>query len=90
MPRITWDKLRGGSCFEFSLPGWGRTKKQLQYSDIVAIDMAVVTYGGMGKYIQGLDFAYAWEKLPEELSPEDRLADVSQSTRGFWPTCWTQ
>jgi hypothetical protein len=90
MPRILWDKLRDGTTFEFAIPGWGRSKKQLRYRDILSIDLAVVTYGGTGKYIMDVDFAVDWQKLPDALRPEDRLQDHCRATRGWWPIAWVQ
>jgi hypothetical protein len=92
MPNLTWDRLRQNSTFEASLPGWGRTKKQLSYSDLSNITLCSATYTGAGKYVAGVDYCLTWEDTNETLIDPTEGAKLqtfrADTGRGYWPVCW--
>ncbi len=94
MPSLLWDRMRQHTTFEVQIPGWGKQRRTLKYSDLSDIRLCSVTYAGTGRYNPYSDFAVRWEDTPDEQDDGlDRLIDPQKEYKaplgkGFWPVCW--
>jgi hypothetical protein len=84
MVALTWDKLNKGSCFEFSLPGWGSWKKRVAAKETANIQLASIMYKGDGKYDEKLDKVVLWDHMTL-IDPRD--APKLLQGRSWWPVC---
>ena len=84
MVALTWDKLNKGSCFEFSLPGWGSWKKRVTAEETTNIQLGSIMYKGDGKYDEKLDKVVLWDHMTL-IDPRD--APKLLQGRSWWPVC---
>ena len=92
MPRLLWDRLRQDAKCEVQIPGWGKHRKYLKYSDVQDATLVSVTYKGQGKYETDQDVAVRWEDTTDRLiDPADAPKHLEGSKeRGWWPAVWVQ
>ena len=96
MPEHIWNRLRAGVVLRVDMPHWG--KKQsivLHHSRVCDIVPGAVTYGGQGKYTEGVDKVLPFGKFDQLIdndgynkSPEDREGKgeyQAGQNRGWWP-----
>ena len=95
MPDLVWNRLRQGVRLRVDMPHWGKSSHiMVDAQNVCDIVPGAVSYGGQGKYIDGVDKVLVYGKCDQlidndgyQKQPEDREGSGRRAGhgRGWWP-----